>query len=157
MRVLALLLVLAAGATAAASELAPALRMRHFLLDRGVALGGYDPVSYFASAPRKGLDAFVATHEGIEYRFASDANRRAFLADPARYETTYGGWCAWAMLDGEKVEPDPQAYKIVDGRLLLFYDGLLGNTLARWNARAAKEGDAHLVALADARWAELAR
>nr|HPR01512.1 hypothetical protein [Saprospiraceae bacterium] len=46
----------------------------------------------------------------------------------------YGGWCAYAMsLKGQKVEVDPLTYKIVEGRLLLFYNKRATNTLKLWN------------------------
>ena len=157
MRALAVFLLLSTAAAALAAESDPGVRTRNFQIERGVALDGYDPVSYFRGAPAKGAAARLLTHLGVVYHFSSDENREAFAADPARYEPAYGGWCAWAMIDGEKVEPDPKTFKIVDGRLLLFYNGLLGDTLAKWNARAAKESDARLLALADAQWASVAK
>ena len=157
MKSLVALLLLSAAAVATAADFDPRVRARSFLLEHGVALDGYDPVSYFRGAPAKGAASRVLTHLGVTYHFSSDENREAFASDPARYEPAYGGWCAWAMIDGEKVEPDPKTFKIVDGRLLLFYNGLLGNTLARWNARAAQQSDEKLLALADAQWAKEAK
>lgn len=157
MKVLAVLVLLSTATVATAAESDPVVRTHSFLLERGVALDGYDPVSYFRGAPARGSASRAMTHLGVVYRFSSDENRDAFVADPARYEPAYGGWCAWAMIDGEKVEPDPKTFKIVDGRLLLFYNGLLGNTLARWNEPAAQQGEEKLLALADAQWAKVAK
>lgn len=154
--VVLLAFTLASAEIAIAAEPDAVTRAHHFHLDGGVALGGYDPVRYFRDGPRKGDASHELTHQGVTYRFTSEETRRAFLADPARYEPAYGGWCAWAMIDGEKVAPNPKTYAIIEGRLMLFYDGLLGDTLARWNARAATEGEARLVALADAQWEKLA-
>lgn len=134
-------------------------RVEHLSLEKkGLALQGYDPVSYFEGGPKEGSKAITATVKGITYRFASEDNKQKFLADPAKYEPAYGGWCAWAMLDGDKVEVDPKTYKIVDGRLFLYYNGFFGNTLKKWNEKAGQEGgDAPLAATADANWAKLVK
>jgi hypothetical protein len=34
---------------------------------------------------------------------------------------------------GEKVEIDPETFKIVNGKLYLFYHSWINNTLTRWN------------------------
>jgi len=34
---------------------------------------------------------------------------------------------------GKKVEVDPETFKIVDGKLYLFYNSLFNNTLPKWN------------------------
>ena len=48
---------------------------------RGLALKGHDPVAYFSAAkPTPGLAQFNAQHQGATYRFASAANRDAFVA-----------------------------------------------------------------------------
>ena len=99
----------------------------------GVAIQGYDPVSYHALEPKKGDKALSSTHEGTTYYFSTPENRQQFEQDPGRYIPAYGGWCAWAMLDGEKVGIDPETYKIVDGQTLLFYNSFFANTLKKWN------------------------
>ena len=55
---------------------------KHYSVDSGgVALGGYDPVSYFGTPkPSKGDPNITAEVDGVVYRFASDANRDAFLS-----------------------------------------------------------------------------
>ena len=126
----------------------------------GVAIQGYDPVSYFREAsrqqgPKKGDPALSEPHNGVEYHFASEANREAFAANPEQYLPEYGGWCAYAMLDGDKVDVDPQRYKFIDGKLYLFYDGFWGNTLKKWNEKAQGQSDEALVAQADAQWETL--
>ncbi len=116
-----------------------------------LAIQGYDPVAYFpegGSKPQRGLDNLTLEFKGALYRFASEANRELFKADPARYEPSYGGWCAWAMLDGEKVEVDPKSFIVEDGRLYLFYNGILANTRSKWR----KKDHASQVAIADAKW-----
>jgi len=118
----------------------------------GVAIHGYDPVSYFQEGPKEGRPGLSARHNGVEYHFASQANKETFTANPGQYIPEYGGWCAYAMLEGDKVDVDPQRYKIIDGSLYLFYDGFWGNTLKKWNEKAQNQSDEALVAKADAQW-----
>lgn len=102
----------------------------------GLALQGYDAVSYYHGGPVKGKPNIYATYMGITYRFTSSGNRDLFVKDPLRYIPEYGGWCAYAMgLNGEKIPVDPETYKIKDGRLYLFYNAFLNNTLKKWNQR----------------------
>jgi hypothetical protein len=55
----------------------------------------------------------------VTYRFASSANREAFLADPERYAPAYGGFCAMGVALGKKFDGDPKAWHIADGKLYL--------------------------------------
>lgn len=87
------------------------------------ALQGHDPVAYFTEGkPVKGDDAFTTEYMGAEFRFASAANRDAFLADPQAYAPQYGGYCAWAMADGKHAKGDARHWRIVDGKLYLNYN-----------------------------------
>jgi len=100
----------------------PALRKKQFNTPDGIGVKGYDPVAYFTGNQAvKGSKDQAVVYEGITYYFSSAANRDAFKKDPARYEPQYGGWCAYAMgATGEKVEVDPETFKIIDGKLYLF-------------------------------------
>ena len=102
---------------------------------KNLAIEGYDPVAYFPEGggkATKGDKKITLEHEGALYRFASTENRDRFAANPAKYEPAYGGWCAWAMLDGDKTEIDPKTFIVKDGRLFLFYNGFFGNTKKDW-------------------------
>ncbi|TKC01996.1 YHS domain-containing (seleno)protein [Pedobacter cryotolerans] len=113
-----------------------AKRVKHFNVEKStLAIDGYDPVSYFTSNKAvKGKSNIVAVYDGITYRFASEQNRAAFKANPAKYEPQFGGWCAYAMGDnGEKVSINPETFKIVNGKLYLFYNKFFNNTLKDWN------------------------
>jgi YHS domain-containing protein len=89
----------------------------------GAAIDGYDPVAYFTeNKPVKGSSAFTAMHEGSTFRFASAANRDAFVSDPKKYAPQYGGFCAYAVAHGYKAKIEPDAFTIVDGKLYLNYD-----------------------------------
>lgn len=124
-------------------------RLRQFnLSNKTLAIDGYDPVSYFSGSPKKGNDAYAVQHQGVVYHFANAANKETFLKSPSAYEPQYGGWCAYAMgAKGEKVSVDPETYKIVDGKLYLFYNSFFNNTLKSWN-----KDEGTLMKAADASW-----
>jgi YHS domain-containing protein len=109
---------------------------KHFLLTKaGIALDGFDPTSYFAGKkPLKGKPEFALKHEGVIYHFASESNKQTFSKNANKYIPAYGGWCAYAIgKTGAKVEPDFENFKIVDGRVNLFYKNFFTNTLDDWN------------------------
>ena len=110
-------------------------RKKHYNLSKGtLAVEGYDVVSYHTGKPLKGVKSFSTIYNGITYYLSSQNNLNVFKKTPDKYEPVYGGWCAFAMGDsGEKVEVDPETYKIVDGKLYLFYNAYLTNTLPKWN------------------------
>ena len=96
------------------------------------ALQGYDPVAYFTDGkPVKGTKEFQTDYMGASFLFASAANRDAFLADPAAYAPQYGGYCAWAMADGQYAKGDAKYWKIIDGKLYLNYNSSIQK---KWNA-----------------------
>jgi YHS domain-containing protein len=124
------------------------IRKKEFLLDKGIAISGYDPTAYFSRNAQKGKKEFSYTQEGVNYQFANANNLETFKKNPAKYEPQYGGWCAYAMgSKGEKVEVDPETFKIVNGKLFLFYHTFFSNTLTDWN----KDENA-LKTKADANW-----
>ncbi len=120
----------------------------------GLAIEGYDPVSYFpegGGVPQPGDPSRTAEHAGLRYQFASDENRARFLSAPARYEPAFGGWCAYAVANGYKFEVEPRSFRIEGDRLLLFYDGTFGDARAEFEKEGVVEG----VRKADANWSEL--
>lgn len=110
-------------------------RVTHFNIENKLALQGYDPVAYFKQNKAiKGSKSLAVSHLGIIYYFSSKINKDLFTKNPTAYEPQYGGWCAYAMGNtGEKVEIDPETFKIVNGKLYLFYNAYLTNTLKSWN------------------------
>lgn len=114
----------------------------------GVLLYGYDPVTYFTEAtPSKGDSKISAKVEGSTYLFKSEDNKKEFLANIQKYAPAYEGWCATAVAGGYKYDIDPKNYKITDGRLFLFYKGLLGDAKKDWVKQEPKQ-----IALADKQW-----
>jgi len=115
------------------------IRKKNFNVAGGIAIAGYDPVSYFDHKPLKGKSDYSYKHEGITYLFANENNLKRFKTSVDKYEPEYGGWCAYAMGEsGEKVKIDPETYKIYNGKLYLFYNFWLNNTLKDWNKDEAK-------------------
>ncbi len=88
--------------------------------ENGVAILGYDPVSYFADGkPAKGDPRFESTYDGALYHFASAEHRVTFELEPTKYLPRYGGFCGYAA-SIDKVSPvNPEIWQIVDGRLVL--------------------------------------
>lgn len=127
-------------------------RKKQFNLDDGVAIKGYDPVAYFtAGKAEKGKSAFSSSYHGVNYHFANAADLSSFQANPEKFEPRYGGWCAYAMgHDGSKVEVDPETFKIINGKLFLFYNRFFNNTLKTWNQDESK-----LHTQADANWQKI--
>lgn len=121
-------------------------------LSNGIAVQGFDVVSYFKENKAvKGKKEFSVKHNGAIYYFKSKENKDAFIKKPSAYEPQYGGWCAFAMGDyGEKVEINPETFKIVDGKLYLFYNAYFTNTLKSWN-----KNESTLKAKADSNWKKI--
>ena len=114
----------------------------------GLALQGYDPVSYFTdNAATEGSADITSTSGGATYRFASAEHKQMFDADPAKYTPQFGGYCAYAVSRGDTASIDPEAFQIVDGRLILQYSKSI---LATFN----KDTSANL-SKADANWPKL--
>jgi hypothetical protein len=49
--------------------------------------------------------------------------------------------------DGSKVEVDPGTFKIIDGKLYLYYNKIFNNTLKSWN-----KDEVNLKSKADVNW-----
>jgi YHS domain-containing protein len=121
------------------------------LTKNGVAISGFDAVSYFSTKPQKGKSTFNVAYNSATYYFCNAENKAKFEANPAKYAPIYGGWCAYAMGEtGEKVEVDPMTFKIIDGKVYLFYNAFFNNTLKTWN-----KNEADLKKKADVNWLKL--
>ena len=111
-----IVLLLALAPTAIAGKVDPVYQ------HGGLAIRGYDAVAYYQqSAPVKGSSQFSYQWRGATWLFASAENRDRFQADPERYAPQYGGYCAYAVSKGHTASIDPEAWKIVDGKLYLNY------------------------------------
>jgi len=117
---LAVLLLLSTGGLAALGQSKPVHGGGICKNAAGVAVGGYDVVSYFsAKRPEQGSPLISLKHAGAEYRFVSVLHRDQFAANPDAYLPQYGGHCAYALAKGKTMTGDPQAWLIHKGKLYL--------------------------------------
>ena len=121
-----------------------------------LANGGYDMVAYFAdNAAVKGSTEYTTEYHGVKYQFASSGHLQLFIAAPEKYLPVCDGYCAWGVAEkGKKVPVNPMTYKIIDGKLYLFFNGDFNgkqfNTLNEWN----KNQD-QLLSELPAKWSKL--
>lgn len=88
----------------------------------GVALDGYDPVSYFTeAAPQLGHPDFEWVWGGVPWYFASSANRDVFMRAPTVYAPQFGGHCLLGLSRGYLSDGDPRLFVVYRQRLYLFY------------------------------------
>ncbi len=115
----------------------------------GKAIKGYDPVAYFKeNMPVEGKSGLTHEWMGAKWRFANAANRDAFVKNPEKYAPQYGGYCAWAVSQGYTAPVDPDAWKIVDGKLYLNYSK---GVQKQWEAGGVKK----LIAAGDVNWTKI--
>jgi YHS domain-containing protein len=125
----------------------------------GLALEGYDPVTYFSAhalkqGPVKGQPSLFVERSGVKYLFSTEANRQEFLKKPERFEPAFGGWCAYAVAKSkEKVSVDPKSFLVQEGRLLLFYNGFFADTRKKWTSTTGVSAQQYLRD-ADLNWPE---
>jgi hypothetical protein len=93
-----------------------------------------------------------SVYRGAIYYFTSAQNKARFDQQPAKYEPAYGGFCAYGVSRNKLVEIDPEAFRVMDGRLLLQYSkgvrndfnkdpqGNLSKANANWPALVEKKG-----------------
>ena len=116
----------------------------------GLALRGYDPVSYFTTnKPQPGVAAHAHTYKGSTFHFATEENRKLFAADPGKYAPQFGGFCAFGASRGYKVSTQPDAFAVVNGKLYLNY-----NTDIRKQWQSDVPGN---IAKAEATWPEVSK
>ncbi|MEQ8243758.1 YHS domain-containing (seleno)protein [Fulvivirga sp.] len=120
--------------------------------ENGLAIGGYDVVSYFDGKAQKGNAKFTVKQNGATYRFASAAHRDAFKKEPAKYLPQFDGYCAWGVAAKDTKFPiNPETFDIIDGKLYLFFngpfDGQNFNTVLLWTEETTK-----LKAQAHSKW-----
>ena len=88
----------------------------------GVAIEGYDPVSYFTDAePRPGVAEYSAEWGGVPWFFANAANRDVFIRNPEIYAPQFGGHCATSLARGYLSDGKPRLFLIRKLKLYFFY------------------------------------
>ena len=127
-----------------------------FIDENNLAIKGYDVVSYFTDyKAEEGNHKYSVTFDNATFYFVNEEHQKMFKKDPMKYLPQYGGYCAFAMAAKDmKVPSDPKTFKIVDGKLFLFFndmwDGKKFNTIIPWNG-----DEANMKKQADSNWAKI--
>ena len=111
--------------------------------ENGLAIGGYDVVSYFSGTAQQGSATHTTQYNGVTYHFASSENLAAFKKTPTQFLPQFEGYCAWGVgAKGAKFPINPETFDIIDGKLYLFFNGPFDgkdfNTILPWNAETTK-------------------
>ena len=110
----------------------------------GYAVRGFDTVAYFvAQNAVQGDSKFEYTWNGAKWLFSSLENLERFKAAPENYAPQFGGYCAYAVSHGHTADGDPQAWKIVDGKLYLNYSRAVQEKWQQDVPGNIRRGDAH--------------
>lgn len=89
--------------------------------DSRLMLKGHDPISYFAGGkPLPGKPDIKLEHEGVTYRFASEANRELFRAAPDKFKPQFNGFCSNGLVYAIPLGGNHDNFKIINGRLFMF-------------------------------------
>ena len=117
--------------------------------DSMIALEGYSAVSYVDKGKAEpGKKAYKASYDGLSYYFVNQKQLKLFQNNPKKYQPQYGGWCAFAVSLGGKYRPNPESFRIVDGKLYLFTVNPEGDFVKVWE----KEGKSKHIAQANKNW-----
>lgn len=127
------------AALAAATFALPAFAGDQYIDGTGFAVSGYDVVAYRSLTSNPvgqtqtpgvpGKASITAEYNGAKFAFATEANRDAFLANPAYYAPQYDGHCAYGVSKGGKVPGNPNLWRIVDDKLYL---NITPNVVSFW-------------------------
>ncbi|WNK01445.1 YHS domain-containing (seleno)protein [Thalassospiraceae bacterium LMO-JJ14] len=91
-----------------------------------LGMHGVDPISLFESdEPKIGNAEFTSEHEGVDYYFASAEAKKRFEANPELYVPQFGGFCAFGVNVGKKLDGDARYADILDGKLYLFVNDII--------------------------------
>ncbi len=116
-----------------------------YVKDANLALEGYDTVAYFKNnKPVKGSNQWKTIYKETVWFFSSEKNLNLFQENPDIYAPEYGGYCAWAMNEGELAPGKPEYWDIINGKLYLNYsrstrkkfladlDSMISNADSKW-------------------------
>ena len=109
----------------------PATSEPIYLNSSGVAIRGFDPVSFFTEedAIKGSIDHELKTDHGL-WRFETDANLQRFKAAPEEFMPQFGGYCADGIARGFKRGSDPTVWVMVRGKLYMHYSIAVQNVWA---------------------------
>ncbi len=144
---IALLLAAVAGAPVRAESVVTAIVTDPLT---GVAIEGYDPVSYFTDPePRQGVPDYEFYWNGVPWYFVSAANRDVFMRAPEVYAPQHGGHCEMSLARGFLSDGQPQIYVIEKMKLYLFYSAANREAFLIAKKEALEDAESH--------WRELSK
>ena len=132
-----------------AQDNAAVKRASHFDLQKGIAIKGYDPISFFNTDRAIQANGSIAyEYNGVKYFFTSSKNLNQFKTTPSKFEPQYGGWCALHMsVDGSRVKANPQHFTVHDGKLYFFASA---KDKYQWEENSMeRKGDTHWSSIMD--------
>ena len=148
--------LLLSGAAALSFAAVPSVSMADTVANSVIGASGYDLTTFFTSEkPSKGTGHHVATVDGVDYLFTSDANKKTFEANPQKYLPAYGGYCAYGASVGKKFVADPDVYDIVDGKLYFNLDTKIRSIWSKDVAGNINKGDTNWKTIAKKKPSEL--
>jgi len=114
----------------------------------GLAIDGYDPVSYFIDGIAvAGRPDFELRYRGAVWRFRNSGNLAAFRDHPEDYEPQFGGYDPVGIGRGAPTPGNPIFWLVESRRLYLFHSEQ-AQTEFRKNIK-------RLAPLAEAKWADV--
>lgn len=88
----------------------------------GIALSGYDPLSYFVDGkPRLGRAEHEVTWGGVTWRFTNEGNAVVFRRDANVYAPQFGGHGVVSIAKGWPASGNPELWSLFDGKLYFFH------------------------------------
>lgn len=113
---------LCVGLAAAPNFAAAAEGQSYFYAPDGIALSGYDAVSYFKQGRAvPGTPENSLMWRGVTWFFATPESEMSFEMDPHAYAPQFGGYCAYGVAEGTAASGAPDAFVIFQGRLYLMH------------------------------------
>ncbi len=107
-----------------------------------IAIKGYDTVAYFAdNNPAVGNPQFEFVWNGAKWLFSSKENLEKFKQNPEQYAPQFGGYCSLAVSKGYTADGDPNAWKVVDGKLYLNYSPKVKEMWEAEQEKRIKDGE----------------
>ncbi|MCW8810119.1 MAG: hypothetical protein OQJ93_12820 [Ignavibacteriaceae bacterium] len=90
----------------------------------GVAINGYDPVSYFTDGKAEmGMSSYSYKWMGATWQFTNEDHLNKFKENPEKYSPQFGGYCAYAACINKMVPADPTVWMMENGKLYLNVNG----------------------------------
>ena len=116
----------------------------------GLAIDGFDPVSYFIDdAAAVGRAEFELRYRGAVWRFRNPGNLAAFTANPTDYEPRFGGYDPVAVARRAPTPGSPEIWLIAGQKLYLFYSAQ--------TAEEFRSDPRHWAIQAEAKWPDVVK